>query len=555
MLEDVEASGARWRDLISALANLSLDSYRMIVDRLGSLAADALEEVDRVQIWSALRTLLSHHRSFSDAQWALSADRLDLLDDLLGRFAPEDFSARFGWLFADHVELSEGMKQDWTAKEQAVETARLDAVREIYEARGLEGLLALVPSLKRASRLGVTLAGGDFVGEDEENAILSEYLAHEDSKKLDLAQGFVFERTRTRGIEWVRAKVLGPGQEWSAKQSGVFLSYVRPQPAVWELVSQLAAETEREYWRAMNPLGVEEEHVDYVVRKLLEHDRPFTAVHVLAAGLRNGADVSQSLIADVLETAIRTDPQRDPYGHSFSFYAAQLLDRLVSGDVAEERIARIEWEYQPLLRFDRKPKFLQRELGRSPSFFAEIVSLIYRAEDEEPGDVSEERKNMARLGHDLLDSWRAPPGSTEDGYVNAQELREWVDHARRLVAAGGRGAIGDEVIGRVLSGSPRGQDDTWPVEAIRDVIENVVSKDLEHGFEVGTFNGRGVVTKNPAEGGEQERQLTKRYEKHAEAVRDRWPRTTAMLRRIAETYRAEARREDDRSELMGNLDV
>ena len=105
------------------------------------------------------------------------------------------------------------MKQDWTAKEQAVETARLDAVREIYEARGLEGLLALVPSLKRASRLGVTLAGGDFVGEDEENAILSEYLAHEDSKKLDLAQGFVFERTRTRGIEWVRAKVLGPGQE------------------------------------------------------------------------------------------------------------------------------------------------------------------------------------------------------------------------------------------------------------------------------------------------------------------------------------------------------
>ena len=188
-------------------------------------------------------------------------------------------------------------------------------------------------------------------------------------------------------------------------------------------------------------------------------------------------------------------------------------------------------------------------------FFAEIVSLIYRAEDEEPGDVSEERKNMARLGHDLLDSWRAPPGSTEDGYVNAQELREWVDHARRLVAAGGRGAIGDEVIGRVLSGSPRGQDDTWPVEAIRDVIENVVSKDLEHGFEVGTFNGRGVVTKNPAEGGEQERQLTKRYEKHAEAVRDRWPRTTAMLRRIAETYRAEARREDDRSELMGNLDV
>ena len=553
MLNDVGASGARWEDLISALADLPLELYRMILERLGSLDVDALEEESRTQIWSALRTLLSHHRSFSDAQWALPADRLDPLDDLLGRFAPEDFSARFGWLFANHVELPEGMKQDWTAKERAVEAARLDAVREIYEAHGLEGLLALVPSLERASRLGVTLAGGDLVGEDEENAILSEYLAHEDSKKSDFVQGFVFERTRTRGIEWVRAKVLGPGQAWSAKQSGVFLSHAQPQPAVWNLVSQPGAETEQEYWRAMDPWGFEEEHIDYVVRKLLEHDRPFTATHVLAS-LRNGADVSQSLIADVLETAIRTDPRKDPCGHSFSFYAAQLLDQLVSGDVAEDRIARLEWAYQPLLRFDRKPKLLHRELRRSPSFFTEIVALTYRAEGEKPGDVSEEQKNKARLGHDLLDSWRTPPGSTEDGCVNAQELREWVDRARRLVAEGGRGAIGDDVIGRVLSGSPSGQDGAWPVEAIRNVIENVRSRDLESGFEVGTFNSRGVVTKNPAEGGEQERQLTKRYEKHAKAVRDRWPRTAAMLRRIAEKYRAEARREDDQSELMGNLD-
>ena len=554
MLEDVGTLGARWEDLISALADLPLELYRMIIDHLGSLAADTLEEANRVRIWSALRTLLSEHRSFSNAQWALSADRLDLLDHLLGRFAPEDFSARFGWLFADHVELPEGMEQDWTAKEHAVEAARVDAVRKIYGACGLVGLLALVPSLKRAFWLGVALVGSDHIDDDEENAILSEYLANEDSKKSDFAQGFVSERTRKRGIEWVRAKVLGPSQWWSAKQRGVFLSHVQHQLAVWDLVSQSNAETEQEYWRAMNPWRVEEEHVDYVVRKLLEHDRPFTATHVLAAGLRNGADVSQSLIADVLEAAIRTDPGKDPYERSFSVYAAQLLDRLVSGDVAEDRIARIEWAYQPLLRFDREPKFLHRELRRSPSFFAEIVALIYRAKGEEPGDVSEEQNNMARLGHDLLDSWHTPPGLTEDGYVNAQELREWVDRARRLVAEGGRGAIGDDVIGRVLSGSPSGQDGAWPVEAIRDVIENVRSRDLESGFEVGTFNSRGVVTKNPAEGGEQERQLTKRYEKHAKAVRDRWPRTAAMLRRIAERYRAEARREDDQSELMGHLD-
>ena len=222
MLNDVGTSGARWEDLIGALADLPLESYRMIVGHLGSLATESLEEANRVQIWSALRTLLSQHRSFSDAQWALSADRLDQLDDLLERFAPEDFSDRFGWLFADQIELPEGMEQDWDAKEHAVEAARLDAVRKIHGERGLAGLLALVPSLKRAFWLGVTLVKGNLVSEHEENAILSEYLAHEDSKKSDFVQGFVFERTRTRGIEWVRAKVLSPGQEWSAKQRGVF---------------------------------------------------------------------------------------------------------------------------------------------------------------------------------------------------------------------------------------------------------------------------------------------------------------------------------------------
>ena len=364
----------------------------------------------------------------------------------------------------------------------------------------------------------------------------------------------MFGRTGKSGIEWVRAKVLGPGQVWSAKQRGVFLIHLQPQPAVWKLVSGLDAETEQEYWRAMNLWKVEEEHVDYVVQKLLEHDRPFTAIEVLNAGLRNGADVSQSLIADVLDAAIQTDPRENHHGHSSSIYAAQLLDRLVSGEVGEDRIARIEWAYQPFLRFDREPRFLHRQLRRSPSFFAEIVSLIYRAEDEEPGNVTEEQETRARLGHDLLDSWRTPPGSTDDGYVDAQELREWVDTARRLLAESGRGAIGDDRIGRVLSGSPSGQDGAWPAEAIRDVIENVARRDFETGFEVGTFDSRGVVTKNPAEGGEQERQLTKRYEKYSEAVRDRWPRTAVMLRRIAETYRTVARREDDQSELMGNFD-
>jgi hypothetical protein len=98
-----------------------------------------------------------------------------------------------------------------------------------------------------------------------------------------------------------------------------------------------------------------------------------------------------------------------------------------------------------------------------------------------------------------------------------------------------------------------GADGAWPHPAVRDVIEEVGSADLERGIEVGVYNGRGVVTKHPLEGGMQEHQLAERYAGFAPAVADRWPRTAAMLRRLAEGYRVDARREDQEAELREDL--
>jgi hypothetical protein len=73
---------------------------------------------------------------------------------------------------------------------------------------------------------------------------------------------------------------------------------------------------------------------------------------------------------------------------------------------------------------------------------------------------------------------------------------------------------------------------------------------LERGLEVGMYNSRGMVTKDhPFEGGRQERQLVERYAGFAATLSDRWPRTAAMLRRLAAGYRLEALCEDQRAEL------
>jgi len=108
--------------------------------------------------------------------------------------------------------------------------------------------------------------------------------------------------------------------------------------------------------------------------------------------------------------------------------------------------------------------------------------------------------------------------------------------------------------GQVLSASPGGPDAGWPHPAIRDLIEEVGIADLERGFEIGLFNRRGVTSRHPTEGGGQERRHAERYEGFAVAINDRWPRTAAILRRIADSYRVMGRREDQEAELREDRD-
>jgi hypothetical protein len=54
-----------------------------------------------------------------------------------------------------------------------------------------------------------------------------------------------------------------------------------------------------------------------------------------------------------------------------------------------------------------------------------------------------------------------------------------------------------------------------------------------------------VTVRNPADGGDQERELVGHYGRDAEALRFDWPPTTACLERIAETYECDARRQDE----------
>ena len=62
------------------------------------------------------------------------------------------------------------------------------------------------------------------------------------------------------------------------------------------------------------------------------------------------------------------------------------------------------------------------------------------------------------------------------------------------------------------------------------------------------YNKRGIVTKSPFEGGQQERELAEQYRKYADKWSVSFPQIASVLRRIGEHYEFEARREDKEAE-------
>lgn len=207
-------------------------------------------------------------------------------------------------------------------------------------------------------------------------------------------------------------------------------------------------------------------------------------------------------------------------------------------------LARYEWVYLSIFE-DREhaPRRLSEALAEDAAFFVQIVSAVFRGANEAPRPFDDEGAARARQAYRLLSLWRTCPGSRDGGF-DAGALNAWVAEARRLLAISDRAAIGDEQIGQALWWAPVGTDGAHPHEAVRDLIESLACDDLDRGFAVAAFNSRGAVFRSSMNG-DDERVLAAEYRGRAQAIRDGWPRTAAILASIADSYDREAQRHDD----------
>jgi hypothetical protein len=472
------------------------------------------------------------------------------LVEVAERFEPVDFLERVRGLFAPHVELPEVRSTDWREHESAVDTKRADILAQLWRSDEIEGVVRLARMAAAPWTVGLAMADAGIV--TDRPAFIEELLERDGQELLGVVRSYLLRTEYRHGPEALKTLLQSDTtQDWDPAWRAMVYSCLEFSPTTWQAVAGEGEAVSNNYWLSVPYTG----RGSLPSSVVQEAASKFTSAGNLTAAIDLMAMYSdESNPQQVLETlALAASPQHSG-AVSWNRLGTDVLRllELISGssDVDQDRVALLEWRTAPFVRMGPyEPTALQRKLSRDPAFFVEVLMLAFRAEDEPVKEnPSEHERAVARRAYELLFAWHLPPGAKDDGRIDGDSMVNWVHAARKEAGGVGRLGVADIQIGEVMAYSPVGGDGVWPPEPVRDLVDALESDEFDRGIMIGVSNARSITSRSVGEGGQQERELVAKYQAYSAALRDRWPRTAAVVARISEQYERDARRVDVEAE-------
>lgn len=543
---DVGMQGSRWKDLIKILNTVPESDYESIVEDLSRLDPNAMRSEDQKIVRDTLRSFLARHREYQDTDWAISSEKLSLLDEVYARFDSTDPIERYRWIFDKGARVpNKKSDEDLSSEIDALEQAQFEAIQDVLHQRGLAAVFALAEQAERPIYVGFALGRVDLDLANEEE-VLRHAVGSGVRPLRELGSGFLAGRVRALGIEWLRAVTSRPlWADWNSSQRTDYYLVMPYERTTWIAVAEESVSIQREYWERAPLFGgsSREDHA-FVDHELLRLKLFARLIDFLAARSHTTPNL---LDVDMVMTALQCaatdgDGINLPTWRELAYDVSRLLDVLEKSSIADdERLGTLEWVYFPLVRHYRPANALHRLLGRDARSYVELLKCACKARNQEATALSPAMQARALSADELLAEWRRPPGMGDNDSLDGATLKKWVSEARSLAAEADRSEIADYKIGELLAGSPRGSDGIWPHEAVRDLVEALRSEELERGIGIGRYNKRGREMREISVLIRRGRELSAEYRRHAGVVNGRWPRTAILLKRMAERYMHEVR--------------
>ena len=191
---------------------------------------------------------MNSHRSHPTADWAIPAEALASLAAVHDLLIPADLTSRYAWLFDDWwPNLGEPRGDDHAAIDAAVTQARQDGLREILQAHGQEGLIALAGAVKYPGFVGRDTA--DIIAEAQaQRTLLVATLASPDASVRFFGQALVTRWQERQGEVWVDTMLAPPLTDDHGKTAVFLLGLPFGRPT-WDRVAGVDAAIGEQYWR------------------------------------------------------------------------------------------------------------------------------------------------------------------------------------------------------------------------------------------------------------------------------------------------------------------
>lgn len=550
---------SRWPELVENITQFPEKKFYEFINKILSIELDEFDDELRMKIADKLRVSISRHREHKDAGWTLPGLAVDKLEETYNFIVSDDSLLKNKYLFNEFPNLINPIirqETDSREREEIIRNYRQNALVEIYQTKGINGIKQLANSCTYPHLIGNTIATSEIKSNLENE--LMEWLESDEVGLITASRSFTFTCANNDG-EFAKSMFEHCG-DWSNDKIASFLLGLPFDQDTFDILKDVGEEVNETYWKKVRIYNLTDndiEKINWVIEKLLGVGRYLAAISA-SGQILFGSQCKVSLDCNLLGEILKkiafypTDDEQIPISQVRSNILKAIEYIQKQEQLSREEIIQIEWMYLKIFRFESvNPRYLEEEITNNPAFFAQLVSWVFKPEKDEEDTHEESYKLRTENARELLNSISILPGQNANGSIDGEKLREWVCEAREKLKRLDRVKIGDDQIGEILSKSPLGTDEIWPHEAIRDLVEKLQNPELEKALEVGKINSQGVTTRSPFDGGKQEREIAEKYQEQIEYIMLKWPRTSEILRRLKKSYERDANREDRQVEMIG----
>ena len=506
----------------------------------------------KVAIWKALRDIIYRHRSHKDAPWAMSDEVLNKLENLLRLFEPVDKLESVKWLFDDHYPSIPIPSDDFESIDAELKRLRFEAVKEVYEDGGVNAIIDLADNIQFVYLLANPLS--ELLDDPKICLELVRVTIQGDMKRQNFASSLSEASNAKYGSGWNEILVKAASEDgWPPEAIAQALLYYPDSHETYDLVEASGLEVTSDYWNRKHSF-IRSDDEELVLRGITHLNEVGRYLDIIGLTPKKIKVLSTAQMLELLDNAVLELNAGGEFhrGGDIGYYIELLINYLRDqSDCPVEDLAKQEYRYLTLLtRGLRKPSLaIHKLLAEDPEFFIQVICDLYKPESASDDEVviTDEINAKASQARKLLQSWGTPPG-IDDGKVNAEKLSTWVRKAIELAAEVDRLEISKEHIGKSLYYLPVDtKTGSWPCDELSSLLEALHDDSIEDGIFFEQIN-RGGTSRAMFEGGKQERLLAEEWGSKLGSVNEKWVRMRNLIQRIADYWKRDAEREDERAE-------